>query len=108
MDHATAIKVYETIRLTGAREALRELVRLSVRYARIRADWATLTRAEMTGQDHSRTLAHNAVIDACDALCVEMAARGEAAEWREWMGQDRKDIGDFACWLHCFLGISAR
>lgn len=24
------------------------------------------------------------------------------------LGDDRATIGDFACWIHCFLGLAAR
>ena len=37
-----------------------------------------------------------------------MAKVGEDIEWRREVGDDRKTIGDFACLLHCVLGIQAR
>jgi hypothetical protein len=37
-----------------------------------------------------------------------MKASGETNTWRELLGYDRKDIGDFACFIHCILGLSAR
>jgi hypothetical protein len=29
-------------------------------------------------------------------------------KWREMLTNDRKAIGDFACWLHALIGISMR
>lgn len=36
-----------------------------------------------------------------------MANNGEDITWRKTLGDDRKIIGDFACYVHCILGIQA-
>ncbi|MFZ1641935.1 MAG: hypothetical protein WAV07_11025 [Candidatus Contendobacter sp.] len=33
--------------------------------------------------------------------------RGETIGWRALLGDDRKNIGDFACYLHCLLGVKS-
>ena len=58
--------------------------------------------------DPERTRAHNALIDCCNILSRNMRTAGEDNSWRVALGDDRKAIGDFACLLHCLLGISAR
>jgi len=58
--------------------------------------------------DEERTRAHNAFISACDILSRNMAESGEVHTRRTVIGQDRKDIGDFACLVHAVLGIMAR
>jgi hypothetical protein len=89
-------------------QAARSLVQAAVRYARIRADWQMATLEERKGMDGSRTAAHNALIDACNIVSRKAVKKGRTAAWRGLLGQDRKEIGDFACHLHCLLGILAR
>jgi hypothetical protein len=58
--------------------------------------------------DDRRTKAHDAFIDACDILARDMRGRDIEPVWRQELGEDRREIGDFACLLHCIIGISAR
>lgn len=36
-----------------------------------------------------------------------MKKQGEDASWWEQLGQNRQRIGDFACYIHCILGLKA-
>jgi len=58
--------------------------------------------------DRARTAAHNLFIDTCNVMSRNMAKAGESIEWRANLGTDRKEIGDFACFIVLFLGLSAR
>lgn len=58
--------------------------------------------------DASRAAAHDTFIDACNILSRAMLAAGEPIAWRAEIGTERGDIGDFACLLHCVLGLRAR
>lgn len=85
-----------------------QILAAAISYARIRADWSMAspeTRIEMDGR---RRAAHNALIDACNILSRAMHKLGKDIAWRRILGQDRKQIGDFACWLHAILGVRAR
>ncbi len=111
MNIESAIAIYEE--LEGYRDP--ELIqlrtdtyRLAVKYAGIRAGWNFLSVEEKSASSQARTLAHNAFIDACNILSRAVIREGGSAEWRRQLGQDRKEIGDFACYLACFLGIRAR
>lgn len=78
----------------------------AVRYAHIRAEWDSLTKEQKMNTDESRTIAHNAFISSIDII-----ARIEKeidSQWRERLTDDRKRIGDFACYLALFRGIDAR
>ena len=55
-----------------------------------------------------RTAAHDRFIDTCHILSRNMRARGEDKAWRSLLGEDRKEIGDFACHLTAILGVRAR
>ncbi len=108
MDYEKAYSIFGDIQKTELTDLLDSLYGSAVRYARIRADWRLSTLDERKRVDSSRTIAHNAFIDACNILSRNMAKAGEDVSWRVELGEDRKNIGDFACYLHCILGIEAR
>ena len=88
---------------------LREgLFAASVRYAHIRAEWSLMNSEQRREADDSRTRAHNALIDSCNILSRNMNKSGESVTWRASPGDDRRVIGDFACYLHCLLSIKSR
>jgi len=58
--------------------------------------------------DQARRISHNAFIDTCNILSRNMIKEGEDASWRRLLGNDRKAIGDFACYLTCILAVQAR
>lgn len=105
MDWQTAIKAFELIKGRFHEETMedcrKDLLQKAVRYARVRADW------ELDGptieKDEYRTRTHDAFIAACDIL-----GRMMDPSWRLMLGTTRQEIGDFACFVHCFLGILAR
>jgi hypothetical protein len=91
-----------------------DLLRAATRYANLRAQWALTTPGkERDGYDRQRTLAHNVFIDSCNAMSRAMASQGLDIAWRKQLGdhytrEGRKVIGDFACFIHCLLGLLAR
>ena len=86
----------------------REFLRPAIRYARIRADWQLATVDMRSQMSAERTGAHNTFIEACNALSRYMASHGMTTSWRTRLGTDRKILGDFACFIHCILGLQAR
>lgn len=108
MDERTAAQIWQQIENTSCRDLKRDLVRKALEYAHIRANWSLLDFEERRARDRGRTLAHDALIDACNILSRNMARTGEDNGWRAVMGEDRKDIGDFACHLHALLGVRMR
>ncbi len=108
MELSTAAKIYESIQLTKFDSLKRTLFAAAVRYAHIRAEWFLADSEGRKAVDQSRTLAHNALIDDCNILSRNMAKAGEDIGWRQAMGEDRKEIGDFACYLHAIFGVKAR
>jgi hypothetical protein len=86
----------------------KELLVKALEYARIRAQWILMSLEQRKEMDQRRTLAHNAFIDACNIMSRNMGNNDEDNSWRAELGDDRKIIGDFACYIHCFLGIEAR
>jgi len=58
--------------------------------------------------DAARTRAHDLFIEACDMMGRCMQNEKEDFSWRGELGNDRKEIGDFACYIHLILGLVAR
>ena len=104
----TAEEIYSGINSTKLADLRLELIKSAVNYARMRTDWELAFSGERSAMNSDRTICHNALISNCDILSRNMRNAGENIEWRRTMGDDRKEIGDFACLLHCILGINAR
>ena len=85
-----------------------EMLWAAVRYAKTRSEWTLLDREEKNRKDPARTIEHNCLIDACDILARAIRRQGLPAAWRDRLGPDRKEIGDFACLLSAILGLRAR
>lgn len=85
-----------------------ELFARAVTYAHLRARWQLSTPEERLALHGERTMAHDAFIESCGVMARAMAAEQEDTAWRDELGDDRKEIGDFACYLHLILGLVAR
>jgi len=101
-------EIFEVISSSLFKDLKKDLFELAVRYSRIRVDWILSDNEQRLEMEDSRTRCHNAFIDACNILSRNMDNSGENAEWREKLGNDRKVIGDFACFIHYKLGIEAK
>ena len=80
----------------------------AIRYAHIRAEWSYKSTDEKADTETERTASHNHFIDTCNILSRNQAKIGEDNSWRKELGENRKIIGDFACYIHLFIGIKSR
>lgn len=108
MNYEIAEKILKQIETTKIEELKNDFIQRAIKYARIRADWMLTSTEERVEMEELRTRSHNAFIDSCNILSRNMANNGEDVTWRKMLGDDRTVIGDFACFLHCILGIQAR
>lgn len=108
MDFQTAVQIFDAINSSQLKNLKEDLISLAIDYARIRTDYYLLDQSERREKENSRTLAHNAFIDSCNILSRNMLKNGESAEWRVLLGEERKYIGDFACYIHLLLGLKVR
>ena len=108
MDWETATRIACEIGKSALAERRIDLFRKAAEYARIRVEWQLSTPAERIFLDEKRTQMHDSFIAACDELSVAMQTQGEDSSWRTEVGQDRKEIGDLACYIHLILGLVAR
>ena len=97
-----------------ALELYDELIKIATRYATIRVNWLLLSREKKSEQDSGRTSCHNSVIIHFNMLARYLKQQGKTAAWRDKLGYEeddpnnRKAIGDFACYLAFVDGINAR
>jgi hypothetical protein len=106
LDYQTAYMAYIAVENSNLPELRKSLYKAAVHYATIRAEWEFQTFDEKL--DAARTIVHNRFIDSCNILSREQAKIGEDNKWRASIGTDRKLVGDFACYVNCFLGIRNR
>lgn len=83
-----------------------DMIVRAVRYAHIRAGWNALSREQKAEKDSARASAHDAFIVALNIVARIQEEAG--SRWRERLTEDRKRIGDFACYLALFEAIRAR
>lgn len=107
MAYEIAVRVYEEMKC-GDDQLRLQVCRAAIKYVNIRAEWRLMTVPERVAADKNRTAAHNAFIDTVNVLSRSMASSGKDNEWRRLLTDDRKIIGDFACFLVAHLGVLAR
>ena len=90
------------------RELKSEFYLAASKYARIRVDWYFSSIVDRSEMESSRSRAHDSFIDSCNALSRYMQKSDLNNSWRKQIGSDRRDIGDFACYIHAWLGLKAR
>ena len=99
---------YKAIENSSQADLRKSLYKNAVQYAKLRADWFLVDREQRELMHEERRSAHNVFIDACNIMSRNMIRKGEDASWRKDLGDDRKVIGDFACYINYVLGIKAR
>jgi hypothetical protein len=108
LDFKHAIEIFNEIKKIDNDFLINELLESIVKYARIRTDWYFMTDEERKEGDKSRTITHNALISNINAISRNMAKSGHDISWREELTDNRKVIGDWACMIHAFLGITMK
>lgn len=77
-------------------------------YAKIRNDWETMSREEKLDADNGRTIIHDSFIASLNILSRIAEKENIDNSWRVRLGDNRKRIGDFACFISYMTGISNR
>lgn len=109
LDYQTAYQAYTAVQNSKLTDLRKSLYQAAVRYATTRAEWEFLSNEEKMEQDDGRTATHNKFIDCCNILSREQAKIGEDNSWRRDISTtDRQMIGDWACYITCFIGIKNR
>lgn len=87
-------------------EIYNRMLRKTVRYATTRAEWHILTQTEKLERDTSRSMLHDSFISSINIIARTEGEIG--TQWKELLIDDRKRMGDFACYVALFLAIDAR
>lgn len=85
-----------------------DLIDAVAKYFPYRANWHFWDREKKIAEDSVRTKRHDRVIDCFNILERYLKKKGKSAVWREILGEDRKRIGDFACYLVFAESLNAR
>lgn len=91
-----------------AMELYNDFLEGAVAYANVRAGWLLLSNDEKMDQDKGRTYKHDSVINRVNILAMYFEKTGKEVSWREDLGESRKTIGDFACYVSLVYGLRAR
>ena len=67
-----------------------------------------MERQQRISEDDARSKKHDSVIIKFNMLAKYMEMQGWDSSWREKLGNERKRIGDFACYIEYVYGINAR
>ncbi len=77
-------------------------------YTKMRNDWELMSREERMDADEGRSLMHDGFITSLNILSRIADKEGIDHSWRDELGEERKRIGDFACFITYITGISNR
>lgn len=114
LKYEEGLKLYNEIKSCGLatdedwQELFNDMLTSAVEYAQIRADWFFMNHVKRAENDSSRTINHNAFISSLKTLARNGKKQGYNCEWEQVLEKDRKEIGDLACYIHCFLSIESR
>lgn len=110
-----ALKMYtalgESIAKCSAEDKMEfydDFIKKALKYADYRCEWEYKSKEDKLTEDKYRTSSHDAFIDSLNLLSRLAAAEGIDNSWREELGDERKRIGDFACFVAYMTGISNR
>ena len=85
-----------------------KLMNQALVYVSYRVKWMGMNRQERIEVDEERTRNHNLFIAYKNELAKYMYKNKMSIAWEDRLGEDRKRIGDFACFLVLIWGIKAR
>lgn len=89
-----------------AKELYNDFVSSCIKYASYRQNW--LISKNRYVENDNRTMSHDKLIAMINQLCNYMKMQNGDTEWRNWIGDERKTIGDFACYIAFIYGIESR
>ena len=93
---------------TEEMEYWNDFITSSIEYLEIRSTWLFLSREEKLKKDPLRTGIHNTVIRNLTVLKRIVEHKHEHTEWYYLLNDDRKRIGDFACYVSYIHSLSSK
>lgn len=80
----------------------------AVHYTQIRGEWLLLSREERQAKDEVRTTRHNKVIYSLKLYIAYRRQEGQEFPWFEKIQDNRKQIGDLACYVSYVYALNGR
>lgn len=80
----------------------------AVIYVGYRAKWLNISLQERMEIDETRTRNHDLFIKAKNDLVKYMYEHKANVDWDDVLGENRKRIGDFACYMVFLMSLNAR
>ena len=108
MNEQFFLPLFQAVDSTSLKKLRDNFYKLAIRYAVVRAQWNFISVEEKIETNDERTRLHNTLIDSLNILARNMERADENVAWRRTLGDDRKVIGDFACYVVAWLGIRQR
>lgn len=108
LDYQMARHIYDSIKGSDQVALRRELLSKATDYSNVRSQWLLASLEQRKAMDQRRTITHNSFIDSCNIMSRNMGLKDEDNTWRADLGDDRKIIGDLACFIQLFMGLEAR
>jgi len=107
MNYEKAIYLLSEIESSKLSNLKNNLYSAAINYAKIRMDYYE-DESGRPDLEQIRTFSHNVFIDECNILSRNMLNNGEDATWRKELSSDRKEIGDFACFIALIKSLEVR
>lgn len=107
MNYEKAILLLSSIESSKLIKLKRSFYSAAINYAKIRMDYYE-DESGRPAIESVRTISHNVFIDECNIISRNMLKNGEDASWRKELGSDRKEIGDFACFIALLKSFETR
>lgn len=114
MDYEESVKLFDLIRQAGNdsdedwKKLYNDFLEQAANYAHTRAMWFFITPREIGEANKRRTELHDAVIASIRTLSNHANSKGYDVLWAIILERDRRDIGDFASFIHAIKGIGRR
>lgn len=85
-----------------------QFIKACVDYTQSRGEWLTLTKEGRQEHDSYRTTKHEKVIFNLKIIKALIEEKSGNISWYDRFKEDRKRIGDFACYITYVYAINAR
>lgn len=85
-----------------------DFISASVDYSQARGEWLLLSREEKHVKDDMRTTKHNKVIYTLKIFIAYSKQKGYDFPWFESIKDNRKQLGDLACYISYIYAVNAR
>lgn len=93
---------------TEYKDLWENVIEAAIKYSHYRANWYSWDIEKRKNEDEYRSSKHNALISRINILARFVKEKEGECNWRDVLGDDRKRIGDFACYITLVRSLNAR